>query len=124
MKLVKNTIVAFAVVLLSMGTIAPMQKVKTVQTETIAGNLKAACPNFVNGIHGVGLGLSRFVLDCSKGFSATGNFCANHYVLSGLGLTAAAGFYLYVWPQVNIDISYSNHRIVHVNNHHPQHNHR
>ena len=91
--------------------------VGTSYSDTIGGNLKAACPNFVTGIHGVGLGMSRFVLEGSKGFASAGTFCANHYVLSGLGIAGAAYFYLYVWPQVNIDVSYSNHRLVHV--HHP-----
>lgn len=115
MNFIKN--LAFIVPVLCAGTALPaVPPLKA--SETIAGNLKAACPNFLNGIHGVGLGLSRFVLDCSQGFSSAGNFCANHYILSGIGLTGAAYFYLYVWPKVNIDISYSNHRLVHV--HHPQ----
>ena len=85
--------------------------------ETIAGNLKQACPNIVSGIHGLGLGMSRFVLDGSERFAGAGKFCADHYVLSGLGLAGGIYFYTYVWPEVNIDISYSNHRLVHV--HHP-----
>lgn len=99
------------------GSIESMEPTQLVN-ETIAGNLRAACPQFAKGVHSVGLGLSRFVLDGSQCFAQAGKFCAEHYILSGLGIVGAVYFYTYIWPEVNINITYSNHQLVRV--HHPQ----
>ncbi len=107
--------------MLVIGSIKSIEPTHLVQ-ETIAGNLKAACPQFVKGVHSVGLGLSRFVLDGSQRFAHAGQFCANHYLLSGLGIAGLAYFYAYIWPEVHIDITYSNHQLVRVHQPRPQHN--
>lgn len=99
--------------ILVVGSIKSMEPAPLVN-ETIAGNLKAACPQFAKGFHGVGLGLSRFILDGSQRFAQGGKFCADHYLISGLGIAGLAYFYFYVWPEVNIDIRYSNHPLVRV----------
>ena len=93
------------------------QPLKAQAQETITGNFLAAIPNIGHGLHGLGLGLSRLALDGSQRLAATGNFCAQHYILSGTAAMGALYFYTYIWPQINIDISYSNHRLVHIQNH-------
>ncbi len=112
MSLFKKLLVLLLPILV-VSSIKSMEPAQLVN-ETIAGNLKAACPQFAKGFHGVGLGLSRFILDGSQRFAQAGKFCADHYILSGLGIASAVYFYTYIWPEVNINVTYSNHQLVRV----------
>lgn len=86
-------------------------------TESITGNFLAAVPNFIHGFHGLGLGFSRLTLDLSQRCAGAGRFCANHYILSGSTVAAGLFFYKYIWPNIVIDVSYSNHRLIHIHPH-------
>lgn len=121
--MVFKKLLAVLLTIILVGSLQSMEPGKVV-TETISGNLKAACPEFGKGFQKVGLGLSRFVLDSSQRFAQAGQFCADHYLLTGLGMAGLVYFYLYVWPEVHIDITYSNHPLVRVHHPHAQNNRR
>ncbi len=80
--------------------------IKQKAPDSIRANFAASGKGFVDGVHGVGLGLSRLVRDCSENFATVGQSLAKHYWILGGVLAGSAFFYWYILPKLNIRVEY------------------
>lgn len=78
--------------------------------ETIMGNFKNAGALMKAGTHTMGLAFSRLAVDSAKAYNGTANFLAQNCWAIAAGSATFGLLYFYVWPRLNIDISWANHR--------------
>ena len=87
--------------------------------ETILGNFKDAGSMVKAGTHTMGLAFSRLAVDSAKAYNGTANFLAANCWAIAAGSASLGLLYFYIWPRLNIDISWANHRY-----HKPSRDHR
>ena len=78
--------------------------------ETILGNFKDAGSLLKAGTNTMGLAFSRLAVDSAKAYNGTANFLAQNCWAIAAGSATLGLLYFYIWPRLNIDISWANHR--------------